>query len=86
MIPTKIRGANVTLSAPNDWNDTDATCAELPVLMQETASVGMTFQSAWRPTPEELKSLAKGYAVILTVCGRQHPPVSITVSDRRLEA
>lgn len=39
-------------------------------------------QSAWSPSQAELASLIAGGKVILTVLGRQHPPVLMAVEER----
>lgn len=37
--------------------------------------------SSWEPTPRETELLMKGAPVILSVMGRQHPPVLIEVGN-----
>lgn len=36
-------------------------------------------QSAWQPSPADIEAIAQGAQIILTVCGRSHPPVMIEV-------
>lgn len=36
-------------------------------------------QTAWEPTPGELKLIQAGNSIILTVLGTSHPPVILTV-------
>ena len=38
-------------------------------------------ETLWEPTPTELATLFKGGSVMLTVLGREWPPVSLTVQE-----
>lgn len=79
MIVGMIAGATRNLGAPRDWDKAkDGPCGGLPIRdEQTTAGPGMT--SAWQPTPEELARLNAGASIHLTVLGRVHPPVSMSV-------
>jgi hypothetical protein len=35
----------------------------------------------WKPSPEELETLAQGGLIRLTILGEQHPPVMLQVVD-----
>lgn len=49
----------------------------LAILDEEIDGVNQ-MTSVWEPTPKELKDLANGGAVRLTILGRAHPPVIVT--------
>ena len=38
-------------------------------------------QTAWTPTPEELKKLISGANVHVTILGTQHPPIILEVGE-----
>lgn len=42
-------------------------------------------QTAWEPTPGELKLIVNGSSIILTVLGTSHPPVMLTVDGLSTE-
>lgn len=71
MQPGRIEKATRVLAAPRDWNqERDGKCG----------GHGMT--SAWLPTAEELRRLAAGAAVHLTIVSNGgHPPVVLAVGE-----
>lgn len=74
MIPRTIRGANVTFTAPREWDEErNGRCVPLRARV-----VDGTISTAWEPTPEELKLLNEGGSVVLTIWGGP-PPVWIGV-------
>jgi hypothetical protein len=75
----RIVGATRNLGAPMDWDrDARGPCCGLPVRDDDTtAGPGMT--SAWFPTSEEIERINLGAPVHLTVLGRTHPPVAMSV-------
>lgn len=81
MIPGRVPNATRTLVAPVGWDkETQGSCGGLAILEEETtAGPGMT--SVWHPTPEELARLNAGAGVYLTIIGRAHPPVSMSVGQ-----
>lgn len=79
MIAGRIEGATHYLGKPAGWNPSDAnTCESLAVLHTEVGGLPVML-SSWTPTPRELESLNSGSPVYLTVVGRVHPPVMLTV-------
>lgn len=79
MIIATPKNSNLTFKAPPDWNDAEGSCGDLPVLVQRTIN-GLSFTSAWHPTPAEMAKLQAGAPILLEVIGSQ-PPVSLTVGD-----
>lgn len=76
MNPGKIAGANRGMVKPKNWDETlHGDCATLPVL-----DTGIWMQSAWFPSPDEMRLMAAGHPVILQVSSRQHPVVSLGVA------
>jgi hypothetical protein len=49
-------------------------CGALPVFAHDHRMI-----SVWKPTPEELEALNKGYHIALTIMGDVHPPVMMHV-------
>jgi hypothetical protein len=80
MEPSEIAGKTHSLGAPRDWNeDKNGPCARLPVrAIQIEGGVGMMFESAWKPSPEEIAALQNGGQVILRTYGVQ-PAVALYV-------
>jgi hypothetical protein len=75
MTPTEIPHFNLRCVAPEGWNELrDGPCEALPVRVSNEGYC----ESAWLPSPAELKALEEGHAVILRVYGRQ-PPVAVYV-------
>lgn len=70
------------LGAPQDWDeDTNGPCGGLAIRDENTtAGHGMT--SAWFPTLEEIQRIVEGAPVYLTILGKDHPPVSLSVGSR----
>jgi hypothetical protein len=68
------------LAAPKDWkSETDGECGTLHI---RAGVLGdrrlLTYTSAWRPTPEELRALNNGAAVEIELVGSQ-PPMRVDV-------
>lgn len=78
MIPGRIEGASLTLGKPKDWQESSGRCCGLPVRVIDCDTLH-AFQSAWLPTPEELRDLNAGAAVHITIVGRAHPPIALSV-------
>lgn len=78
----RIQGATRDLSAPVDWvKEEQGPCCSLPIRDDSTtAGPGMT--SAWFPTSEEIMRIVHGAPVYLTVLGRVHPPVSMSIGPQ----
>jgi hypothetical protein len=72
MIAVKITGANKTYKG-DGCNDLD--------IREDKAGIYYIQNSAWKPTPEELTALNAGNPVILSVYGRGHPPVRLSVEN-----
>lgn len=78
MIPRNISNSNVTYGAPVNWNEKEnGKCLDLKVRIDYKQGF---VESAWEPTPEELKLLNQGGSVILRIYGSQ-PPVWLTVEE-----
>jgi hypothetical protein len=75
MTPTRISGHTHTFSAPDGWDES----AHGPCIDLSVRKDGETYQSTWRPTPEELATLNDGGVVVLCVAGSQ-PPCWLSVS------
>lgn len=76
MIPRRITNANVTFTAPSDWDEkTQGKCVPLSARVSATPE-GRIVEAAWEPTPEELAALNAGGSVVLQIIGGQ-PPVWI---------
>lgn len=71
-----IDGANANPGAPEGM--TDDQVGRLPVRVHRFEDGTLACLSAWRPTDEEIMTLALGGYVVLTVLGWQ-VPVSLTV-------
>lgn len=83
MNPVKIPGANKEFAAPTDWDALrNGECVPLPVLMTVDDEGLMLLQSAWKPDAAELEALNHGSAVVLTIFGHGHPPVSVGVTPQ----
>lgn len=81
MIPRRISGATHNLGAPKDWNpERDGDCCHLAVRVVAEPGTGCLFESAWEPTPAELKALNEGGSIVLRVIGGQ-PPVWLYVES-----
>ncbi|MDE2467738.1 MAG: hypothetical protein KGL35_03105 [Bradyrhizobium sp.] len=78
----RIQGATRSLGAPRDWDkDANGPCGTLAIRDEKTtAGDGMT--SAWLPTSEEIERIREGAPIYLTVIGKFHPPVSMSVGPR----
>lgn len=72
----KIEGATRVLGAPTEWNHAVAECQGLPII--DTAEGWMVSQ--WKPSADEVQTLARGGTLLLWVHGRAHPVVGIDVS------
>ena len=79
MIAGAIEGNNCTLRKPG--NMTDEECHSLVIRVGQDADGYYLMQSAWLPSPDELKRLNAGAAVVLTLYGSQHPPVNLQVGE-----
>lgn len=78
MIAKRIVGANNVLGPPKGWDPSrNGPCGHLHVRVS-AAGGALRCESAWEPTPEELRILNAGGHVILSVVGGQ-PPVALYV-------
>lgn len=86
MNPTRIPGANKDFTAPEQWDALrNGECTTLPVLMTHDAEGLVLLQSAWKPDAAELEALNRGCAVVLTIYGAHHPPVSLSVTHEPIK-
>lgn len=83
MLIARIEGCTRVLGEPENWTpDTSGKVSGLPI-RDELNGDYPAMVSAWEPTPLELAALVAGEKVYLRVLGRGHPPVMLTVGDRR---
>lgn len=75
-----IKGATHNPGAPAGWTPDRGPCGTLPIRVQRDTYGNQECLSAWRPTPEELRTLNEGGFVVLSVIGWQ-VPVWISVTD-----
>jgi hypothetical protein len=78
MKPIQFEEANISMKAPEGWTDDE--CGALPtchVRVKINDKVVNGFVSCWQPTPEEMKDIADGKPVYLTVLSGGMPPVNI---------
>ena len=76
MNPVIIPNHTRALGAPRDWDaERDGECG---VLVIRDAPCGAML-SHWLPTDDEMTALLEGAAIELSVFGRNHPPVMLSV-------
>lgn len=73
-----IEGATRNLGAPENWDQNNISCDDLPIQDVTVGGVN-TMGSAWIPDREERERIAYGAPIILWVWGTAHPPVSVAV-------
>ena len=81
MNPTAFPQANRTFTAPKEMPD----CRDLHVHVGTHASGREIMTSKWRLTKEEMREIAITGTVWLTIMGRGHPPVALTIKDPWLD-
>lgn len=85
MIPIRIKGSTHYLGAPKGWDpDKDGPCAHLAVRISVRGEEQILCESAWEPTPDEIKAINEGSPIILRVVGGQ-PPVMLYVESYQEE-
>lgn len=83
MLIKVIEGFQRIWGAPSNWTpETQGHCGGLPAKITETAA-GYMWESAWEPTPEELKLLNEGGTIHLFVGANIHPVVAMSVEKLR---
>lgn len=87
MLIKHIYGSTRVLGAPVNWDEkeTGTKCIGLPIRDMVTEGRQPVMVSAWEPTEDELKAMAKGATVYLYVWGRSHPPVMILVDTAEVK-
>lgn len=79
MIVKRIEGAQMDLSAPENWDEAAAgKCVGLPIRIESHGGVDFMV-SAWEPSPTELEALNAGAPIHLFVSGPMHPVVALEV-------
>ncbi len=78
MTPIKHHTNNHSFSVPSDW-DLDTPCETLGVTVIKEGDA-LSLHSFWQPDEDEIKLLAAGHPVILTVYGTGHPVVALGVA------
>lgn len=76
-----IKGATHNPGAPRNWTEANGPCGTLPIIYRKDAHGNPESVSAWKPTPEELKTLNEGGFIILSVIGWQ-VPVCMYTADK----
>lgn len=72
MNPLRIYGSNVKLVGDG--------CKDLHAIKQECPTHGVSYTTAWEPTPDELAKINSGEPILLTVFGTV-PPVWVGVRN-----
>ena len=76
-----ISRSNNVLVKPKNWDDQSmGRCFDLHTRGTIQQGVPQS-ESAWLPTEAELAALNRGMPIILTILGRQHPPVMVSVGN-----
>lgn len=83
MNPIDISGRTRAIGAPLNWDQNlDGSCGVLCVRDGvDLQSGARTMTSAWKPTDEDMRLLAKGLPVLLTIFGVTHPVVALAVGQ-----
>ncbi|MER9622666.1 hypothetical protein NKI98_14705 [Mesorhizobium sp. M0222] len=76
-----IKGATHNPGAPANWTPSNGPCGTLPIRLQKDTYGNPECVSAWKPSPEEIKTLSDGGFILLKVVGWQ-VPVWISVADQ----
>ena len=76
MLVKRIEGATKDWGAPNDMDKSE--CGTLPARLVMLNGIWF-WESAWEPTPEELKALNEGGSIRLFVSSIKHPVVALGV-------
>ena len=79
MLINRIPNATRNLGKPADWDDSKGNCVSLPIQDVVLSGGIPAMLSSWQPTPDELERLKAGASVTLTIVGRAHPPVMLSV-------
>jgi hypothetical protein len=81
----RIQGERVrNWNAPPNWDgELNGPCGVLPARLVETAPGMWMWESAWEPTPEELKYLNNGGSIHLFVSAHPHPVVAMSIVDQK---
>lgn len=83
MLIKLIEGFQKVWGAPVNWTpETMGQCGGLPAKITNT-NVGPMWESAWEPTPEELKLLNEGGSIHLFISAHPHPVVAMSVVAMR---
>jgi hypothetical protein len=83
MIAGVIEGHTNRLGAPQGVDPDE--CHALHVRVAQWGDTGrIVIQSAWFPTPDELKRLQEGAPVILSIVDNAHPMVALGVGENKL--
>lgn len=77
MIAKRIKGCNVNMGKPKDWDEEkQGKCHALAVRVLQIPEGDFVCESSWEPTQNELEMLNAGGTVILRIYGQQ-PPVML---------
>ena len=79
MKPVELENPDIRLAGPEDVPE----CGELTAVIDRDGHGRKCFVSLWTPTIEEIRALAKGGCVALSIAGAWHPPVALGVMDKR---
>lgn len=84
MLIGRIQGCTRVLGKPAGWDESnpDTPCQGLPVIDLPAEHGGPAMVSAWFPTPDEVRRMAAGEPVYLSVFGTVHPPVAVWVPEQ----
>lgn len=77
----EFEGQTRVIGAPNGWDHkAQGECSKLPVLDHEWDGLPV-MSSFWKPSPAELLELQNGGKIVLSIMGRGHPVVALSVSQ-----
>lgn len=81
-----IQGHTRRIGAPANWDhEKNGICHTIEVIDQADEQGINWMQTAWMPTPEEMKQLNDGFPIILSIAGTRHPVVSLQIGGLSYE-
>lgn len=81
MIPGRIKDGTRVLGADQGYVSLPIRDELLEMNFQEGVKVAHAMTSAWIPNPAEMKRIADGASILLTVIGMNHPPILLAVGE-----
>lgn len=81
MIPGRIKDGTRVLGASQGYISLPIRDELLELNFNEGVKVCPAMTSAWIPNPAEMKRIAEGASILLTVMGIMHPPILLAVGE-----